>query len=54
MDFELLHKHLSSLMQWETVNIPSYDFSTHTRKKESAQMDGHPLKKNLSQFFNED
>ena len=41
MDFELLHKHLSSLMQWETVNIPSYDFSTHTRKKESAQIDPH-------------
>lgn len=41
MDFELLHDHLSTLMNWETVNIPCYDFSTHTRKKEHDQIDPH-------------
>lgn len=33
MDFELLHEHLSTLIKWEAVKIPSYDFSIHTRKK---------------------
>ena len=41
MDFELLHEHLSTLMQWEAVKIPCYDFSTHTRKKESEQIEPH-------------
>ena len=41
MDFELLHKHLSSLMQWEYVEIPRYDFSTHTRLDESETIAPH-------------
>ncbi|MDP7095246.1 MAG: uridine kinase [Candidatus Marinimicrobia bacterium] len=41
MDFELLHKHLSTLMQWEYVEIPRYDFSTHTRLDESETIAPH-------------
>ena len=41
MDFELLHEHLSTLIKWEAVKIPSYDFSIHTRKKESVEIAPH-------------
>ncbi|MBC8323468.1 MAG: uridine kinase [Candidatus Marinimicrobia bacterium] len=41
MDFELLRNHLSKLNQWENVEIPRYDFSTHTRLDESVTITPH-------------
>lgn len=41
MDFELLYEHLSTLMQWENVKIPRYDFSTHSRLEESKTITPH-------------
>ena len=41
MDFDLLHEHLSKLLNWETVHIPSYDFETHTRKEENETIEAH-------------
>ncbi len=33
LDFDLLQKHLKALVAGEAVNLPSYDFRTHTRKQ---------------------
>ncbi len=41
MDFDLLLKHLSKLLNWETVHIPRYDFETHTRKEEDETVKPH-------------
>ncbi len=41
MDFNLLHKHVKVLMNWESVNIPKYDFSTHTREPDLDKIDPH-------------
>ncbi len=41
MDFELLYKDLSTLMQWKNVEIPRYDFSTHTRLNKSETIAPH-------------
>ncbi|MCH7764047.1 MAG: uridine kinase [Candidatus Marinimicrobia bacterium] len=41
MDFDLLHEHLSKLLNWETVHIPRYDFETHTRKEENETIEAH-------------
>lgn len=41
MDFDLLLKHLSKLLNWETVHIPRYDFETHTRKEENETIEAH-------------
>lgn len=41
MDFDLLHEHLSKLLNWETVHIPRYDFATHTRKEKNETIKPH-------------
>jgi uridine kinase len=41
MDFDLLLKHLSKLLNWETAHIPRYDFETHTRKEENETIEAH-------------
>lgn len=37
LDFPLMAKHLSMLKKGESVEVPLYDFATHTRKPESLQ-----------------
>ncbi len=41
MDFDLLHEHVETLINWKTVNIPKYDFSTHTREPNSEEITPH-------------
>jgi len=38
LDFELLNKHLNSLMNWESINMPTYDFTTSSRRKETIKL----------------
>ena len=35
IDFNLMEEHLKMLLSGESVNIPIYDFVTHSRKKET-------------------
>ncbi len=41
MDFDLLHKNISKLLNWETVHIPCYDFETHARKEKNVTIEAH-------------
>lgn len=43
IDFDLALKHLKSLAQGRRVEQPVYDFTTHTRKKQTLSMDPSPL-----------
>jgi len=36
LDFELMGEHLSLIKKGEQIQIPIYDFATHTRKEEST------------------
>ena len=38
LDFELLNKHLNSLMNWESINMPTYDITTSSRRKETIKL----------------
>ena len=42
IDFNLLYDHLNKLIDNQPVNIPIYDFSTHTRRKETKEIQPHP------------
>ncbi|MBO8131404.1 MAG: uridine kinase [Candidatus Marinimicrobia bacterium] len=42
-DFKLLKEHIKSLLEGKPVNIPIYDYKTHTRKKETIQVYGHRI-----------
>lgn len=39
----LLVKHLKQLQAGETINVPQYDFSQHSRKKETTPMGQHRI-----------
>lgn len=41
IDFSLLKKHLSQLLTGEPVDIPLYDYETHTRLKEPLKIEPH-------------
>lgn len=41
IDFELLHKHVSTLLNWQAVEIPTYDFKTHTRQVGTEYIEPH-------------
>ncbi len=41
IDFELLKKHLQSLLHDQSIEMPIYDFSTHTRQPETRTVDVH-------------
>ena len=43
VDFDLMKMHLINLINGIRVNIPIYDFSTHTRKKETQPVDKHRI-----------
>jgi uridine kinase len=41
IDFKLLKNHLSKLLKGQSVNIPIYNFETHTRFKDSRIIEPH-------------
>lgn len=43
VDFERMLFDLEKLRQFEDVDVPIYDYTTHTRKKETRHISGHRL-----------
>lgn len=43
IDFSLLKSQLRKIMNGETINIPVYDFKTHTRKDETISVEAHHI-----------
>ena len=43
VDYALMKEHINSLIHGIEVNIPIYDFSTHTRKKETQSVEKHRI-----------
>ncbi|MCH8012488.1 MAG: uridine kinase [Candidatus Marinimicrobia bacterium] len=41
IDFDLLRSHLKSLLKKETISVPIYDFSTHTRLPDTREIKSH-------------
>lgn len=39
IDFDLMAEHLQQLLQGHSIEVPIYDFATHTRKKETVRFD---------------
>ena len=37
-DLDLLSEHLSALMQWKSIEMPTYDFNTNKRQKETLHL----------------
>lgn len=42
-DFDLLKRQMKQLLSGKTVEIPIYDYTTHTRKKETHHVSGHKI-----------
>jgi uridine kinase len=42
-DHQLLRKHVSLLLKGKTIKHPVYDFTTHTRKKETRKVGPHEI-----------
>ena len=38
LDLDLIYEHLSNLMQWKSVDMPTYDFNTNSRQKETIHL----------------
>ena len=43
LDFELLNSHISSLLNWENINMPTYDFATSSRGKETIKLEPNKI-----------
>ena len=43
VDFDFMKLHLNNLIQGNKVNIPIYDFATHTRKNETHPVERHRI-----------
>jgi uridine kinase len=43
LDFPLLAHHLAQLKQGQDIQVPIYDFVTHTRRAETTRMDSRPV-----------
>jgi uridine kinase len=43
LETELLIIHLKELKRWEDVDIPIYDFTTHSRTEETLRVQAHPV-----------
>ena len=43
INFDLLAKHLGILLNGESVEMPVYDLSTHTRAPKKKRLDPHPI-----------
>ena len=42
-DSELLHKHLSALKKWQSIEMPQYDFVHHRRTDDTVHLEPAPL-----------
>ncbi|MFQ6615364.1 MAG: uridine kinase [Fidelibacterota bacterium] len=42
LDFDLLRRHLKQLASGKAVQVPIYDFSSHTRMRETRTVEPHP------------
>ena len=38
LDLDLIYEHLSDLMQWKSIEMPTYDFNTNSRQKETIHL----------------
>lgn len=43
VDFARMHQDLVALLRMEAVDVPIYDYTTHTRREESRHISGHRL-----------
>ena len=43
VDFVRMHQDLVALLRMEAVDVPIYDYTTHTRREESRHISGHRL-----------
>ena len=43
IDFILMRDHLNKLMEGNMINVPIYDYATHTRKKEYREVEKHHI-----------
>lgn len=43
LDTDLLIVHLEQLKEWETVNVPIYDFTRHKRTQGTSVVEPHPV-----------
>jgi uridine kinase len=43
LETELLIHHLQQLRSWQPVEVPVYDFTTHTRTKQTRHVDPRPI-----------
>ena len=43
IDFTLMIDHLKELLAGNMVDVPIYDFTTHTRRRESRELDNHHI-----------
>ena len=43
IDFTLMRNHLQKLMEGNVVDIPIYDYTTHTREKKSREVEKHHI-----------
>lgn len=43
LDFPLLAEHLAQINVGQPIQVPIYDFASHTRKKEHTPLDAHPI-----------
>jgi len=42
LDVDLFLEHVEALHQGKAIDVPQYDFATHTRKKETVRLEPHP------------
>jgi uridine kinase len=43
LESSLMVEHLESLKRWESVQVPIYDFTTHSRTEETQRIDPQPV-----------
>lgn len=43
IDFKLLSQHLDEILQGREIEVPSYDFSTHTRRETTVAIEARPI-----------
>ena len=41
LDLDLIYEHLHSLMNWQSIEMPTYDFATNKRQKETKHLRPH-------------
>jgi uridine kinase len=43
LETELMAEHVQALRDGHSVDVPSYDFTTHTRRRETTHLEPHPV-----------